>query len=521
MMTTRNTMSRRDFLSLVPKGAVMASLPMALTQCAGRGGACRTAADVDGVLDVGSFAQFGLDDAMLRDLLAIAMGRGAEFADVYAQHRVNHWLGLEDGEVNRAYTDVELGVGIRAVKGDQTGYAFTEDLSVQALRQTAAAAAAALDGASSPGPRIIAPARRPDRYRLEVPWEAVKAEQKLPILETMEKRAFAVDPRIKKVRVQLLDQTGRILVADSSGRVVEDLQPMTACTIACVAEQNGRREDAFDRYGARRGVEAYHADRLAGMAETAAKRAVLLFEAAPPPAGELPVVLAPGESGILLHEAIGHGMEADFNRKRISIYADRIGQRIAPAEVTIVDDGTVTGDRGAINVDDEGRPGERTVLVEGGILRSYMHDRISAAHYRVEPTGNGRRESYQFPPVPRMRDTYMLAGPHDPEEIIRSVKKGLYAVVFTNGQVEIGAGDFSFYLKTGYLIEDGKITRPVKDANLIGNGPKVLEQAKMVGNDPRIDDGAWTCGKDGQGVPVSMGLPTVLVGGVSVGGVNA
>jgi len=521
MLITRNTMSRREFLSLVPRGAVLVSLPAALSGCGGRNASTRSAADLEGVLATGGFASFGIDDPLLKDLLTIAMSRGADFADVFCQHRLNHMLGLEDGQVNRAYSEVELGVGIRAVKGDQTGYAFTEDLSAGALRSTAAAAAAALDGPSAPGPKVIAPARRPDRYGLVVPWEAVKVEQKLPILETMEKKAFGVDPRIRKVKISFLDETGRILVADSDGRVVEDVQPMTTCNITCVAEENGRREDNADRYGARRGVEAYTEDRISAMASSAAKRAVLLFDASPPPAGEMPVVLAAGESGILLHEAIGHGMEADFNRKKISIYADRIGQRIAPDEVTILDDGTIPGDRGAVNVDDEGRPGRKTVLVEKGILRSYMHDRISAAHYGVETTGNGRRESYQSPPLPRMRTTYMLSGPHDPEEIIGSVKKGIYAVVFTNGQVQIGAGDFSFYLKTGYLIEDGRITRPVKDANLIGNGPKVLEQVKMVGNDSKLDDGGWMCGKDGQMVPVELGLPTTLAAGISVGGVNS
>jgi TldD protein len=249
------------------------------------------------------------------------------------------------------------------------------------------------------------------------------------------------------------------------------------------------------------------------------RKTLVLFEAAPPPAGEYPVVLASGTSGILLHEAIGHGMEADFNRKGISVYAGKIGERIAPGFVTIVDDGTNPGERGSINVDDEGVESERTVLVENGILTSYMHDRISSAHYKVEPTGNGRRESYQYPPVPRMRNTYMTNGPHHPEEIIKSVKKGILAETFTNGQVNIGSGDFSFYLKNGYLIEDGKLTRPVKDANLIGFGPDVLEKVEMVGNDLEMSVGASTCGKDGQGVPVGMGLPTTKCGGISVGGV--
>jgi TldD protein len=248
---------------------------------------------------------------------------------------------------------------------------------------------------------------------------------------------------------------------------------------------------------------------------------VLLFDAVSPPAGEYPVVLAPGLSGILLHEAIGHGMEADFNRKGVSVYADRIGTRIAPPHVTIVDDGTNEKMRGSINIDDEGAAAQRTVLVEGGILRSYMHDRISASHYKVDRTASGRRESFRFPPVPRMRNTYMMPGPHKRDEIIASVKKGLYAEMFTNGQVQIGAGDFTFYLKHGRLIEDGKLTRVVKDANLIGSGPKVLESIEMVADDLEMFSGAGYCGKDGQRIPVGFGLPTARAGAISVGGRGA
>jgi TldD protein len=245
---------------------------------------------------------------------------------------------------------------------------------------------------------------------------------------------------------------------------------------------------------------------------------VILFDAAPGPIGELPVVLASGSSGILLHEAIGHGMEADFARKKITIYSDKIGKPIAPKFVTIVDDGTNPNMRGSINVDDEGTEGKRTVLVEHGILRTFLHDRISARHFKIEPTGNGRRQSFRHMPLPRMRNTYMLAGPHDREEIIKSVKKGIYAEHFTNGEVLIGAGDFSFYVKNGFLIEDGKLTRPIKDINLIGNGPEVLEKVTMVGKDFKLDEGGWTCGKRGQGVPVGLGLPTLKVGKITIGG---
>jgi TldD protein len=295
---------------------------------------------------------------------------------------------------------------------------------------------------------------------------------------------------------------------------------MTVIYASCVATQGDRREENTYTVGGRHGLELYTDELLDEVADEAVARTMLLFDAVRPAAGEMPVVLAAGSSGILLHEAIGHGMEADFNRKGTSIYADRLGKPIAPEFVSIVDDGTLQNARGSINVDDEGNESQRTVLVERGVLRSYMHDRISARHYGVEPTGNGRRESFRNMPLPRMRSTYMLPGPHSKEEIIRSVERGIYAVSFTNGQVHIGAGDFTFYIKTGYLIEGGRLTAPIKDVNIIGNGPRVLEQVQMVGDDLEVDRGGWTCGKDGQGVPVSIGLPTVKVASVTVGGVG-
>ncbi|MBP1678918.1 MAG: TldD protein, part of TldE/TldD proteolytic complex, partial [Bacteroidetes bacterium] len=292
-------------------------------------------------------------------------------------------------------------------------------------------------------------------------------------------------------------------------------------TATVVAEKDGRRERAGWNFGGRRSLSYFTPAVVEELSKTAVARAVVLFEAVQPPAGEMPVVLGPGVTGILLHEAIGHGMEADFNRKSISIFSDKINKPVAEKFVSIVDDGTNPNVRGSINVDDEGNDSEKTFLVENGILRSYLHDRISAGHYGVKSTGSGRRQSFRFAPMPRMRNTYMLPGPHAREEIIGSVKKGLYAESFTNGQVFIGAGDFTFYVKSGNLIEDGKLTRPVKDVNIIGNGPKVLKDIVMVADDFKMDDGGWTCGKNGQGVPVSLGLPTVKVSKITVGGVKA
>ncbi len=468
---------------------------------------------------IGYFSRFGVTERMIADAIAAAMSRGADHADVFFQHEVSTTLALQDGAVNRAAAGAVLGVGVRAVKGEQQGYGFTEDLTAEALRECAWTAAAIADGTPRAGPGAFhVPGRLPQRYPMKIRWDDVRPEQRLPLLTGLNERALAADPRIRKVNVALADSVGVILVADARGRIVEDLQPMTRLFLSCVAEQDGRREEAGYNVAGRAGFEFYDAARLDRVVRRAVERTVNLFEAVPAPAGEMPVVLAAGSSGILLHEAIGHGMEADFNRKGTSIYADKIGKPIARPFVSIVDDATLEGARGAINVDDEGNDAGRTVLVEKGVLATYMHDAISARHYGVRPTGNGRRESYRHAPLPRMRATYMLPGPHKVEEIVASVKKGIWCDYFTNGQVQIGAGDFTFYVKSGRMIEDGKLGRPVKDINIIGNGPKVLELVDMVADDLVIDEGGWTCGKDGQMVPVSQGIPTVRVGSITVGG---
>ena len=468
---------------------------------------------------IGYFARFGVTERMIAETLQAALGRGGDHADVYFQHRVGSDLGLEDGAVNRAYATVELGVGVRVVKGDQTGYGYTEDLSLPALLECARTAAAIADGPARGAPsRFHVRGDLPDRYPLVRPWDEVRPQEKLPLLGGLNERAFAADPRIRKVNVFLRDESGAILVADSDGRISEDRQPMTLLYVSVLAEAGGRREQNGYNVAGRAGFEFYTPERLDRIVREAVDRTTILFDAVTPPAGELPVVLAAGSSGILLHEAIGHGMEADFNRKGVSIYADKIGKRIAAPFVRIVDDATNAGARGAINVDDEGNTAGRTVLVDDGVLATYLHDAISARHYGVQPTGNGRRESYRYPPLPRMRSTYMLPGPHRTEEINRSVKRGVYCMNFSNGQVNIGAGDFTFYVKNGFLIEDGKLTRPVKDVNIIGNGPDALLKVDMVSDDLAIDEGGWTCGKDGQSVPVSQGLPTVRVSSMTVGG---
>ncbi len=523
---------RRTFLQRATAGVALASVPGWLPACgpgapglpaptaragAGAGAAGQAAASLPSLY----FEAFGVGPELLRKVMSRGLARGGEHCEVFLQHRVRHWLGLQDGEVNRAYAAVDLGAGVRVLKGEATGYAYCEELTQDALLGAAATAAAVADASPTVNPAAWAPIRCAGRYPVQRHWTDISVSDKLPIVQRADRTARATDRRIVKVVAFLEDETSHVLIADSLGRLVQDVQPMALLRVSCTAEQNGVTESSRYSSSQRNDLRFLTDAEVDNTARRAAQFTVRLFDAAPPPPGEYPVVLAPGLSGILLHEAIGHGMEADFNRKGTSIYAGRIGKRIAPAGVTIVDDGTNERLRGSIDVDDEGTPTERTVLVRDGILRSYLHDRLSAKHYATELTGSGRRQSFRFPPVPRMRNTYMEAGPLAPEEVIASVKKGIYAEYFHNGQVLIGAGDFTFYLKHGRMIEDGKLTHGIKDANLIGNGPKVLETVDMVASDLALYSGGGWCGKDGQRVPVSFGLPTVRAGSISVGGRKA
>lgn len=467
------------------------------------------------------FAAFGVDDPLVDAALATATAHGADFAELYFQHSTSTSLGLSDRAVNRCHTSVDLGVGVRVVIGDQVGYAWTEDLSRAAVLRAAATAAEIARGAGRPArtPGIARRAEPADFYPLARAWSDVSLQERLPLVRAWEAAAFARDPRVRKVQVSLGDGESRVYIARADGLRVGDFRPMTTASVACTIEDDaGRKETGHYNLAGRTDLAFYTPDRQDRLVTEAVDRAIKALDAGEAPAGELPVVMAAGSSGILLHEAIGHGLEADFNRKGTSIFADRMDTAIASPEVTLIDDATLPGARGSLNVDDEGNPTQRTTLVERGVLRSYLHDAISAAHYGVAPTGSGRRQGFRHAPLPRMRATYMEAGPHDPAEIIASVKRGLYCEDFANGQVQIGGGDFAFYVRFGYLIEDGRLTRPVKDVNLVGNGPKVLSTIDMVGHDLAIDEGGWTCGKDGQSVPVSQGMPTVRVASLSVGG---
>ncbi len=466
---------------------------------------------------------FGVTEDLLHRVVSAGLERGgATYSEAFLQHKTVQLLSFEDGKVSSASVRTDLGAGLRVLAGDQTGYAYTEelrdDLLLAAARSASAIATTGPKGivkpfrASPPISGMIYPAARL--------WDDVDPTALIDLARRVGEALSASDPSVVKASVRIMNADETVLIANSEGVLVEDSRPMTFIFATCVAERDGRRESNGLSRAARRGFDFYTDDLVDELVDEVLERTLILFDATPPPAGEMPVVLAPATSGILLHEAVGHGFEADFNRKGKSIYSNMLGQKICPDFVSIVDSGLVEDNRGAIHVDDEGVSAEKTTLVEKGRLVSYMHDRISADHYGVAPTGNGRRQDFRLPPMPRMRVTSMEDGPHDPEEIIRSVERGLYVHDFGNGEVAIGAGDYSFYVKTGWLIEGGKLTRPVKDANLIGNGPDTLSKVKMVGKDSQIDRGTWTCGKDGQSVPVGLGLPTVLVSGITVGGVN-
>jgi len=463
----------------------------------------------------------------MRRTLARALGSGGEWGEIYLERRESTNVSLEEGRVTRASHVVERGAGVRAVAGGRYGYASTEDLSPRALLG-AAEAASRVSGPGGAGsgppprsrPRVFRTAPVADLSPVSEPFEAAPMARRVDLVTALDVRVRALEPRVTHVTVSLGDELSEVAIARSDGRVVEDRRPRVGLRVTCVGQDGTRREQATVGYGARVGAEALSSALVERLSARLVEQLRALFEARRPPAGEFPVVLDAGSSGILLHEAIGHGLEADFNRKGTSIFAGRMNSVIASPDVTLIDTGLIPNQHGALNVDDEGEPGAATVLVERGVLRSYLHDGISAAHYGVVPTGSARRESFRHPPFPRMRCTCLQAGPRPRDEIIRSVRRGLLASAFGNGQVQIGAGDFSFYVRLGWWIEDGRLAYPVKDVNLIGNGPRVLAAIDLVGDDLRVDDGTWTCGKAGQSVPVGMGMPTVRVPALTIGGVS-
>ncbi|RMH41470.1 MAG: metalloprotease TldD [Deltaproteobacteria bacterium] len=461
-----------------------------------------------------------IDARIAEKLLAIALRDGGDYADLYFEYRIGADYVLEDERIKTVGRGVSVGLGVRVVKGDATGYAYTEDLSFDRMAQAARTAGQIAAGGGSHRTFRIEAFAVPNRYSVQsLSLEAPPAD-KLALLRAADRAARAYDPRIVKVDVSFVEQLKEILVVTSDGRMTRDVLPMVRFGVHTVAEEGSKRQSGRSGGGGRYGLEYFdapnHTPEWHG--REAARIAIAMLDARDAPAGEFEVVLGPADSGILLHEAVGHGLEADFNRKKTSNYSDAIGQQVASPLCTVVDDGTIDHARGSINVDDEGNASRSNVLIENGVLVGYMHDRISARHFGVDPTGNGRRQSFRHMPLPRMTNTSLLPGEHSPEEILRSVKFGVYAKRFSGGQVNISNGDFVFSLTEGYLIEDGRLTAPLKGVNLIGNGPDALRKVTMVGNDYELSDGMWTCGKDGQSVPVGVGTPTVKISKITVGG---
>jgi TldD protein len=462
---------------------------------------------------------FGVSEEDLRKVLATALEKGGDYADLFFEHTFSNYVGLQDGAVNRSSSNIDFGVGIRVLAGERSGYAYVENVTLGDMLKAARTAARIASSDKKTDPvSLTEKVFHRNYYSVITPWEEVALKEKMPFLQELNDTVFALDKRVQKVSASLWDTTSHILFCNSQGAMYYDYRPLASISAVCIMEENGKIENAHSSRSYRRGFEFLKGDMVNVIAREVVEKTSILFTAVRPKGGEMPVVMGAGSSGILLHEAIGHAFEADFNRTNTSIFSDLLNKKVCNEHINIVDDGTVWFNRGSVNVDDEGVEGQKTSIVEDGILTSYLHDRISAAHYGVSSTGNGRRESFRKIPIPRMRSTYMEAGNLKEEDIIFSVKKGIFVDNFTNGQVQIGAGDFTFFVKSGYLIENGKLTRPIKDINIIGNGPKALADITMVADNNKIDDSTWMCGKDGQDCPVTCGMPSALVSKLTVGG---
>ena len=459
-----------------------------------------------------------LDANQLDGIFGRLMDHHVDYADLYFQYTRSEGWSLEEGQVKSGSFNIEQGVGVRAVSGEKTAFAYSDDISQPALLAAAEATRAIARSGAVRQPHAVARAGGHALYQPLDPLTTLKDAEKVALLEKLERYARAVDGRVTQVMASLASEYDVVLIARSDGHQAADVRPLVRLSLQVIAEQDGRREQGSAGGGGRFGYEYFNDAMLKQYAEQAVHQALTNLAARPAPAGSMTVVLGAGWPGILLHEAIGHGLEGDFNRKGSSAFAGRVGERVAATGVTVVDDGTLMNRRGSLNVDDEGNPTQCTTLIENGVLKGYMQDTLNARLMGVPITGNARRESFAHIPMPRMTNTYMLNGDKDPQEIIASVKHGLYAVNFGGGQVDITSGKFVFSAAEAYMIEDGKITYPVKGATLIGNGPDVLTRVSMIGNDMALDPGVGTCGKEGQSVPVGVGQPTLRIDGLTVGG---
>jgi len=509
-------LKRREFIrTSAIAGAGLATLPHWWQACQTRG---TMSASVENLEEL-----FGVTKAQMQSLLSLALANGGDFADLFFEYRISTALRLEENIIKDLSRGIVMGLGIRVVKGDQIGYSITDDIDFEKMK---AAARTASYIANAPGRVQLADIRQAPKVDL-YPVDPLSIDEhltaKIGLVEKVNLAAAQYDSKVTRVIALFGDEMKQIMYIDSEGRYACDTQPMVTLRASVVAEDGSKRQSAGSARAARTGLNYFTqtGNTPAEIGAEAARIAVGNLQAVPAPAGPQVVVLGAAESGVLVHEAVGHGLEADYARKGLSNYSDRVGQKVASEHCTIIDAGNLPGLRGSINVDDEGNlPGE-TILIENGILRGYLHDRISARSMGVRPTGNGRRQSYSYPPLPRMTNTYLQGGQSAPEEVIRSVKYGVYAKAFGGGQVDITKGDFTFGVYEAYLIENGRITAPLKDVTLIGNGPEVMRRITMVGNDMMISRGGWTCGKQGQSVPVSVGNPTVKVSEITVGGTQA
>jgi|TARA_B110000495_G_scaffold196161_1_gene204652 TldD protein len=461
----------------------------------------------------------GLDEKSLNTTLGGIMKGGVDYADLYFQMSRHESWTLEDGIIREGCFNIDQGVGVRAVSEEKTGFAYSDELLMPALQQAAGAARAIARQGQDKSVQAWNRNNLTPLYSADDPTTSIDDTQKTKLLSDIDAATRDLDKRVEQVIVSLASSQDLILVAASDGTMAADIRPLIRLNVSVILEQDGRREQGYAGGGARTNLNYFlDGDISMDYAREAVRQALVQFEAEAAPAGSMPIVLGPGWPGILLHEAVGHGLEGDFNRKGTSAFSGKLGQKVASPLCTIVDDGTLADRRGSLTVDDEGTPGKYSVLVEDGVLKGYMQDKLNARLMGVESTGNGRRESFAHIPMPRMTNTYMLAGPHDPEEIIASVDKGIYAPNFGGGQVDITSGKFVFSASEAYLIEKGKVTRPIKGAMLIGDGPEALNKISMVGNDLELDSGVGTCGKEGQSVPVGVGQPTLKIDEITVGG---
>ncbi|WP_285413222.1 metalloprotease TldD [Variovorax sp. efr-133-TYG-130] len=463
---------------------------------------------------------FGLDESHLSKALAEITAHRVDDADLYFQYTRSEGWSLEEGIVKTGSFSIDQGVGVRAVSGEKTAFAYSDDISeaslLDAARTVRSISSAGRTARVKTATRKIASSR--SLYDGIDPISTLDSTAKVKLLEKVEKLARSRDPRVAQVMAGLASEYDVVLVARADGTLAADVRPLVRLSVTVIAEQNGRREIGSGGGGGRFGLAYFSDEQIAEYVDHAVKAALTNLDARPAPAGEMTVVLGSGWPGILLHEAIGHGLEGDFNRKGSSAFSGRIGQRVAAKGVTVLDDGTIADRRGSLNVDDEGNASQRNVLIEDGILKGYIQDSLNARLMKVKPTGNGRRESYAHVPMPRMTNTYMLGGEKDPKEIVASIKKGLYATNFGGGQVDITSGKFVFSASEAYWVENGKIQYPVKGATIVGNGPDALTRVTMIGNDMALDSGVGTCGKEGQSVPVGVGQPTLRIDGLTVGG---